>query len=164
MHIIAFSFEGGGSDNRLMRGGLSPLVWNLCREYAARGHRVSPVTPAHGQLDAPRERCGLEELDYRATDTVPLVPDPKVWPREPQRVALRLTTRAYRTRLEGVDVHFLSGAYLDLLPDRRDPPPGMEGPGPGGAARPAGGHAARRERGSVRGHRGGGAEPIPVTA
>ncbi|MFF0205705.1 hypothetical protein [Streptomyces sp. NPDC005017] len=109
-HIIAFSFEGGGSDNRLTHGGLSPLVWNLCREYAARGHRVSPVTPAHARLDALRERFGLEELHYRATDTVPLVPEPKVWPREPQRVNLRLTTGTYRTRLEGVDVHFLSGA------------------------------------------------------
>ncbi|MER6348986.1 Cof-type HAD-IIB family hydrolase [Streptomyces sp. NPDC001595] len=130
MHIIAFSFECGGFDNRLMRGGLSPLVWNLCRAYAARGHRVSVVTPAHGHLDALRERFGperLEELDYRATDTVPLVLDPKVWPERPPTAELRLTTRAHRLRLDGVDVHFLSNEYLDLLPDRLYPPPGTEG-------------------------------------
>ncbi|MET9735580.1 hypothetical protein ABZZ79_34635 [Streptomyces sp. NPDC006458] len=58
MHIIAFSFECGGFDNRLMRGGLSPLVWNLCREYAARGHRVplesggnrTATVPSNGEI------------------------------------------------------------------------------------------------------------------
>ncbi|MGC0333776.1 Cof subfamily protein (haloacid dehalogenase superfamily) [Streptomyces sp. SAI-170] len=127
MHIIAFSFECGGFDNRLMRGGLSPLVWNLCRQYAARGHRVSLVTPAHGHLDALRERFDLEEPHEAVTDTVPLVLDPKVWPAQPPTVELRLTTRAHRVRLDGVDIHFLSSEYLDLLPDRLYPPPGLEG-------------------------------------
>ncbi|MFI9151601.1 HAD hydrolase family protein [Streptomyces sp. NPDC053367] len=127
MHIIAFSFECGGFDNRLMRGGLSPLVWNLCREYAARGHRVSLVTPAHGRLDALRERFDLQQLDDPVTDTVPLVLDPKVWPEQPPTVDLRLTTTVHRMRLDGVDVHFLSSEYLDLLPDRLYPPPGLEG-------------------------------------
>ncbi|MFJ4624123.1 Cof-type HAD-IIB family hydrolase [Streptomyces sp. NPDC088812] len=127
MHIIAFSFECGGFDNRLMRGGLSPLVWNLSREYAARGHRVSLVTPAHGRLDALRERFDLQELDYRVTDTVPLVLDPKTWPEQPPTVDLRLTTTAHLLRLDGVDVYFLSNAHLDLLPDRLYPPPGTEG-------------------------------------
>ncbi|MFF3500879.1 Cof-type HAD-IIB family hydrolase [Streptomyces sp. NPDC003247] len=127
MHIIAFSFECGGFDNRLMRGGLSPLVWNLSREYAARGHRVSLVTPAHGRLDTLRERFDLEELDYRVTDTVPLVLDPKTWPEQPPTVDLRLTTTAHLLRLDGVDVYFLSNAHLDLLPDRLYPPPGTEG-------------------------------------
>ncbi|MFH8613026.1 HAD hydrolase family protein [Streptomyces sp. NPDC018029] len=127
MHIINFSFECGGFDNRLMRGGLSPLVWNLSREYAARGHRVSVITPAHGHLDRLRETFPIEELDYRADHVVPLVLDPKVWPDHPAEVAVELTTRAYRLRLDGVDVYFLSDAYLDLLPDRLYPPPGMEG-------------------------------------
>ncbi|MFD7812215.1 Cof-type HAD-IIB family hydrolase [Streptomyces sp. NPDC059785] len=127
MHIIAFSFECGGFDNRLMRGGLSPLVWNLCRAYAARGHRVSLVTPAHGHLDPLRDRFEVGETDYRVTDTVPLVLDPKVWPEQPPTVGLRLTTTAHRLRLDGVDVHFLSNAYLDALPDRLYPPPGTEG-------------------------------------
>ncbi|MYY80020.1 glycosyltransferase, partial [Streptomyces sp. SID335] len=127
MHIINFSYECGGFDHRLMRGGLSPLVWNLSREYAARGHRVSVVTPAHGHLDRLRETFPVEELDHRADHVVPLVLDPEVWPDHPAEVAVELTTRAYRLRLDGVDVYFLADAYLDLLPDRLYPPPGLEG-------------------------------------
>ncbi|MEW2291356.1 Cof-type HAD-IIB family hydrolase [Streptomyces sp. NPDC006743] len=127
MHIIHFAFECGGFDNRLMRGGLSPLVWNLSREYAARGHRVSLVTPAHGLLGALRRDHAIEELDYVHEHRVPLVLDPKVWPDHPPEITLELTTRAHRLRLEGVDVYFLSDAFLDLLPDRLYPPPGTEG-------------------------------------
>ncbi|WP_063758839.1 Cof-type HAD-IIB family hydrolase [Streptomyces sp. NRRL S-340] len=127
MHIIHFAFECGGFDNRLMRGGLSPLVWNLSREYAARGHRVSLVTPAHGLLGALRRDHAIEELDYVHEHRVPLVLDPKVWPGHPPEITLDLTTRAHRLRLEGVDVYFLSDAFLDLLPDRLYPPPGTEG-------------------------------------
>ncbi|MFI0167542.1 HAD hydrolase family protein [Streptomyces sp. NPDC017095] len=127
MHIIHFAFECGGFDNRLMRGGLSPLVWNLSREYAARGHRVSVVTPAHGLLDSLRRDHPVEELSYRHEHRVPLVPDPKVWPDHPAEITLELTTRAHRLRKDGVDVYFLSDAYLDRLPDRLYPPPGMEG-------------------------------------
>lgn len=130
MHIITFSFECGGFDGRLMRGGLSPLVWNLSREYAARGHRVSLVTPAHGHLDALRERFDVRELDYRDEHTVPLVPDPKVWPGLPAGTGLVLDTRAHLLRLDGVDVYLLSDAQLDLLPDRLYPPPAMEGRDP----------------------------------
>ncbi|MDT0611129.1 HAD-IIB family hydrolase [Streptomyces lancefieldiae] len=127
MHIITFSFECGGFDNRLMRGGLSPLVWNLSREYAARGHRVSLVTPAHGHLETLRERFDVRELDYRDEHTVPLVLDPKVWPGRPAGTDLRLVTRAHLLRLDGVDVYLLSDAFLDLLPDRLYPPPAFEG-------------------------------------
>ncbi|MER0443978.1 HAD-IIB family hydrolase [Streptomyces sp. Edi4] len=127
MHIIHFAFECGGFDHRLMRGGLSPLVWNLSREYAARGHRVSLVTPAHGLLDALRRDHPVEELDYVHEHAVPLVLDPKVWPDRPGEISLELTTRAHRLRLDGVDVYFLSDAHLDLLPDRLYPPPGTEG-------------------------------------
>ncbi|GGZ14938.1 hypothetical protein GCM10010300_68670 [Streptomyces olivaceoviridis] len=127
MHIIHFAFECGGFDNRLMRGGLSPLVWNLSREYAARGHRVSLVTPAHGLLDTLRHDHPVEELPYVHEHRVPLVLDPKAWPGRPAEITLELTTRAHRLRLDGVDVYFLSDAYLDLLPDRLYPPPGTEG-------------------------------------
>ncbi|MGV9621850.1 HAD-IIB family hydrolase [Streptomyces tendae] len=127
MHIVTFSFECGGFDNRLMRGGLSPLVWNLSREYAARGHRVSLVTPAHGHLQALRERFDVRELDYRDEHTVPLVLDPKVWPGRPAETGLALDTRAHLLRLDGVDVYLLSDAFLDLLPDRLYPPPALEG-------------------------------------
>lgn len=127
MHIIHVSFECGGFDGRLMRGGLSPLVWNLSRAYAARGHRVSVITPAHGLLDALREDYPIEETPYRREHSVPLVLDPKAWPDHPGEVALDVTTRAHRLRLDGVDVYFLSNTQLDLLPDRLYPPPGTAG-------------------------------------
>ncbi|MET8946697.1 HAD hydrolase family protein [Streptomyces sp. NPDC004542] len=127
MHIIHFAFECGGFDNRLMRGGLSPLVWNLSREYAARGHRVSLVTPAHGLLDTLRRDHPIEDLPYVHEHRVPLVLDPKTWPDHPAEITLELTTRAHRLRTDGVDVYFLSDAFLDLLPDRLYPPPGTEG-------------------------------------
>ncbi|WP_308406127.1 Cof-type HAD-IIB family hydrolase [Streptomyces naphthomycinicus] len=127
MHVIHFAFECGGFDNRLMRGGLSPLVWNLSREYAARGHRVSLVTPAHGLLDTLRRDHPIEDLPYVHDYRVPLVPDPKVWPDHPAEITLELTVRAHRLRKDGVDVYFLSDAFLDLLPDRLYPPPGTEG-------------------------------------
>ncbi|MGW1595215.1 Cof-type HAD-IIB family hydrolase [Streptomyces sp. NPDC002343] len=127
MHVIHFAFECGGFDNRLMRGGLSPLVWNLSREYAARGHRVSLVTPAHGLLETLRRDHPIEELPYVHEHRVPLVPDPKVWPDHPAEIGLDLTTRAHLLRRDGVDVYFLSDAFLDLLPDRLYPPPGTEG-------------------------------------
>ncbi|MFI8912828.1 HAD-IIB family hydrolase [Streptomyces sp. NPDC053513] len=127
MHIINFAYECGGFDSRLMRGGLSPLVWNLSREYASLGHRVSIVTPAHGHLDRLRESYAIEDLDFRLDHTVPLVLDPKTWPGRPAETALSLTTRAHLLRLDGVDVYFLSDAQLDLLPDRLYPPPDSEG-------------------------------------
>ncbi|MFI8952348.1 HAD hydrolase family protein [Streptomyces sp. NPDC053750] len=128
MHIISFSFECGGFDQLLMRGGLSPLVWQLSRRYAAQGHRVSVVTPAHGHLDRLRATHALEDLPaLTRTRTVPLVLDPKVWADHPSEISVEVTTSAHRLRLDGVDVYFLSNASLDLLPDRLYPPPGAEG-------------------------------------
>ncbi|MEV3860395.1 HAD-IIB family hydrolase [Streptomyces sp. NPDC050095] len=128
MHIITFSFECGGFDRPLMRGGLSPLVWQLSRQYAAQGHRVSLVTPAHGHLERLRASYAIEELPGTgAPHTVPLVLDPKVWAGQPAEMSLELTTTAHRMRLDGVDVYFLSDDWLDLLPDRLYPPPGAEG-------------------------------------
>lgn len=127
MHIINFAYECGGFDPQLMRGGLSPLVWNLSREYAALGHRVSIVAPAHGHLDRLRATHRIEDLGQRIDHTVPLVLDPKTWPGRPSELALPLTTRAHLLRLEGVDVYLLSDSHLDLLPDRLYPPPGSEG-------------------------------------
>lgn len=102
-------------------------MWNLARQYASRGHRVSLITPAHGHLELLRERFDIQELDYRDEHTVPLVLDPKVWPDQPAGTGLVLDTRAHLLRLEGVDVYLLSDSHLDLLPDRLYPPPATEG-------------------------------------
>ncbi|WP_017572529.1 HAD hydrolase family protein [Nocardiopsis halotolerans] len=127
MNIVLFSFECGGYDHRLMRGGLSPLVWNLAREYAGAGHRVSVVTPAHGHLDTLRSAHRVEELDYRHDHDFPLVLDRRTWPDHPEHMGLPLSTRAHGIRVDGVDVYLLSNSFLDLLPDRIYPPPAFEG-------------------------------------
>ncbi|MGW4815680.1 glycogen/starch synthase [Kitasatospora cineracea] len=127
MHIVKFAFESVGFDVRLMRGGLASLVWNLAREFADQGHRVSVITPAHGCLDHLRAHYELEELDYADRHTVPLVLDRDVWSGHPAELDLRLTTRAHRLRHEGVDIYFLSDEYLDLLPERIYPARASEG-------------------------------------
>ncbi|GHD24913.1 hypothetical protein GCM10007147_21610 [Nocardiopsis kunsanensis] len=127
MNIVLFSFECGGYDHRLMRGGLSPLVWNLAREYASAGHRVSVVTPAHGHLDTLRVDHRVEELGYLHDHDFPLVLDRRTWSDHPEHMGLPLSTRAHRLRVDGVDVYLLSNSFLDLLPDRIYPPPAFEG-------------------------------------
>ncbi|MFF1797927.1 glycogen/starch synthase, partial [Kitasatospora sp. NPDC058263] len=127
MHIVKFAFESVGFDIRLMRGGLASLVWNLAREFADQGHRVSVITPAHGCLEHLRAHYELEELDHVDRHTVPLVLDRAVWPGHPAELELRLTTRAHRLRHEGVDIYFLSDEYLDLLPERIYPARTSEG-------------------------------------
>ena len=127
MHIVKFAFESVGFDVRLMRGGLASLVWNLAREFADQGHRVSVITPAHGCLDHLRKHYDLEELDHADRHTVPLVLDQDVWPGHPAELGLHLTTRAHRLRHEGVDIYFLSDEYLDLLPERIYPARASEG-------------------------------------
>ncbi|GJF31038.1 hypothetical protein KNE206_37380 [Kitasatospora sp. NE20-6] len=127
MHIVQFAFESVGFDVRMMRGGLASLVWNLAREFADQGHRVSVITPAHGCLDHLRARYPLEDLDHTDRHTVPLVLDPDVWPGHPPALDLHLTTRAHLLRHEGVDLYFLSDEYLDLLPERIYPARSSEG-------------------------------------
>lgn len=127
MHIVTFAFESVGFDVRMMRGGLASLVWNLAREYADQGHRVSVITPAHGCLDHLRAGYDLEQLDHLDRHRIPLVLDPEVWPGHEPETELRLTTRAYRLRYQGVDLYFLSDEYLDLLPERIYPPRADEG-------------------------------------
>ncbi|MFF4382594.1 glycogen/starch synthase [Kitasatospora sp. NPDC001547] len=127
MHIVKFAFESVGFDVRLMRGGLASLVWNLAREFADQGHRVSVITPAHGCLDHLRAHYELTELEYADRHTVPLVLDRDVWAGHPAELELPLTTRAHLLRYEGVDIYFLSDEYLDLLPERIYPARVSEG-------------------------------------
>ncbi|MFC4030770.1 glycogen/starch synthase [Streptomyces polygonati] len=121
-HIIESYFECGGYDHRLIKGGISVYIWNLSRAFRDRGHRVSVVTPAHGQLDYLRERYGAELLDYQDEYTLPLVLDPQIWPGFPGPVETPLRTTAARISLEGIDIYVLSNDYLDRYPDTFYPP------------------------------------------
>ncbi|CAG6394652.1 glycogen/starch synthase [Streptomyces cocklensis] len=127
MHIVKFTFECGGFDFEMMRGGMSLSAWNTAREFAAHGHRVSIVTPAHGRIGYLREKFHLEEVEYSLTYDMPLLLDREVWPGFPAALTVPLTTRAHRMTLDGVDIYFLSNDYLDLLSDRFYPPKTSEG-------------------------------------
>ncbi|MER6348983.1 glycogen/starch synthase [Streptomyces sp. NPDC001595] len=127
MHIVETYFECCGFDHTFLQGGTSVYLWNLSRAFAARGHRVSIVTPAHGRLDDLRGRYEVEDLDYSDSYTLPLVLDPEVWRDFPAEVEVPLTTTAHRIRLDGVDLYFLSNDYLDRLPDTFYPPYSAKG-------------------------------------
>ncbi|MET9451809.1 glycosyltransferase [Streptomyces cinerochromogenes] len=127
MHIIETYFECCGFDHTFLQGGTSVYLWNLSRTFAARGHTVSIVTPAHGRLDDLRRRYEVEDLPYEGTYTLPVVLDPRVWDGFPEQVDLALRTTAHRIRLEGVDLYFLANEYLDRLPDTFYPPYSAKG-------------------------------------
>lgn len=127
LHIIETYFECCGFDHTFLQGGTSVYLWNLSRAFAARGHRVSIVTPAHGRLDDLRERYEVEDLPYEDVHTVPVVLDPQVWRGFPAEVLLELRTTAHRIRLDGVDLYFLADAYLDRLPETFYPPYSAKG-------------------------------------
>lgn len=127
MHIVKVAFEGAAFDVKMMRGGAASLVWHLAREFVDQGHQVSIVTPAHGHADYLSERYGATELPYLDPHTVPLVLDRRVWQDHPGEVPVSLATRAYRLRRDGVDLYFLSDAYLDLLPDQLYPANELQG-------------------------------------
>jgi glycosyltransferase involved in cell wall biosynthesis len=127
MHLIETYFECCGFDHTFLQGGTSVYLWNLSRAFAARGHRVSLVTPAHGRLDDLRSRYEVEDLDYEDVYALPLVLDPDVWHGFPAETELPLRTTAHRIRREGVDLYFLSDDYLDRLPDTFYPPYSAKG-------------------------------------
>lgn len=122
MHIIETYFECCGFDHTFIQGGTSVYLWNLSKAFAARGHRVSIVTPAHGRLDDLRTRYEVEDLPYEDTYTLPVPLDPDVWKGFPAEAELALTTTAHRIRLDGVDLYFLANEWLNRLPDTFYPP------------------------------------------
>ncbi|MFI7135067.1 glycosyltransferase [Nonomuraea sp. NPDC050153] len=127
MHIVKVAYEATAFDVRLTRGGTATMVWELARKYVAAGHRVSVVTPAHGNVDHLRQEYGVTEYAMPDRHAVPLVLDPRIWPAHGPELELPLETRAYLMRREGVDIYFLSDEYLDLLPETLYPANEMQG-------------------------------------
>ncbi|GAB3079071.1 glycogen/starch synthase [Micromonospora schwarzwaldensis] len=127
MHIVECSFECGGFDVALMRGGMSLQSWHMAREFVREGHQVSVITPAHGAADYLVEKYGARPLDYRHRYDLPLVLDPDIWRGFPAEQHAALTTTVYHTRIDGVDLYYLSNEYLDLLPDTLYPAAASEG-------------------------------------
>lgn len=122
MHIIEHYFDACGFDHRLVQGGTSIYLWNLSRSFAAQGHRVSVVTPAHGQLEHIRSLHPVETLPYEVEHELEVPVDPAAWPGSPGTLTWKLRTTAHRVHLEGVDIYLLSNELLDELPDTFYPP------------------------------------------
>jgi glycosyltransferase involved in cell wall biosynthesis len=117
MHIIENYFDACGFDHRLVQGGTSIYLWNMSRSFAARGHRVSVVTPAHGQLEHIRTLQPVQELPYLDEYELTIPVDPQAWPGFGAAVSWKLRTTAHLVRLDGVDIYLLSNELLDQLPD-----------------------------------------------
>lgn len=121
MHIVECYFEASGFDHRLLRGGIAVYIWNLAQKFVAAGHQVSVVTATNGRLDELRSRYPLQPLPYQHRYTLPLRLDPRVW-KEQAEHDIALDTRAYKLRLEGIDLYFLDNEMLRLYPDTCYPP------------------------------------------
>lgn len=130
LHIIEHYFDACGFDLRFVQGGTSIYLWNLSRECATRGHRVSLVTPGHGQLERIRELHPVEDLDYVEEYQITIPVDPQTWPSHTDGISWTLRTTAHRVRIDGVDVYLLSNEVLDQLPDTFYPPYESKGTDP----------------------------------
>lgn len=130
MHIIETYFDACGFDHRLVQGGTSIYLWNLSRAFAAEGHRVSVVTPAHGQIDHIKTLQTVEELDYLEEYELSIPVDRAIWSSFPEVLTWQLETRAFRVSLDGVDIYLLSNEILDQLPDTFYPPYEAKGSDP----------------------------------
>ncbi|NUT36998.1 MAG: glycosyltransferase [Hamadaea sp.] len=127
LHIVEIAYEATAFDVRLTRGGTATMVWELSRKYATAGHRVSVVSPAHGNADYLVAAYGAVEVGAPDVHTVPVVLDPAIWSAHAPQVDLTVRTRTLLVRREGVDLYFLSNEYLDLLPDTLYPANEMQG-------------------------------------
>jgi glycosyltransferase involved in cell wall biosynthesis len=130
MHVIENYFDACGFDHRLVQGGTSIYLWNMSRSFAARGHRVSVVTPAHGQLDHIRQSHEVQTLPYQDEYELAIPLDPRTWPDFPSHVTWKMRTTAHLVSLDGVDIYLLSNEVLDQLPDTFYPPYDAKGSDP----------------------------------
>jgi glycosyltransferase involved in cell wall biosynthesis len=113
VNIIECHFEFGGFDDRLVRGGISVYLWNLCRQFRATGQMVTGLTAAHGLLPEIRHRYEIEDLSWSDHAEIPMRLDPQVWHGFPEWVTIPATVTAHRLRVDGVDVVILAGGPLD---------------------------------------------------
>lgn len=130
MHIIEHYFDACGFDLRFVQGGTSNYLWNLSRTFAERGHRVSLVTPAHGQLDRIRELYPVVDLPFCDEYELTFPVDPVAWHGFPDGLHWKLRTTAHRVTIDGVDIYLLSNEVLDQLPDTFYPPYESKGSDP----------------------------------
>ena len=122
MSVIECHLEFGGFDDRLVKGGISVYLWDLCRALRDRGTRVSALTAAHGLLPRLRQWHAVEETGWHDRHAVDVPLDPQVWPRHGPLTRLEFDTRAYRFRVAGIEITLLDDPLLRSHPDTFYPP------------------------------------------
>lgn len=127
MHIVEVAYEATAFDVQLTRGGTATMVWDLARHYTAAGHRVSIVTPAHGNVAYLQERYQAMQLGATDEHSVALALDPAIWAERAQQSSLEASTTVFFMQREGIDLYFISDAYVDLLSDILYPTNEMQG-------------------------------------
>jgi glycosyltransferase involved in cell wall biosynthesis len=127
VNIIECHFEFGGFDDHLVKAGVSVYLWNLCRQFRAAGHQVTGLTAAHGLLPWLRDRYPVTDLDWHASEAIPVRLDPEGWPGFPEQVVIPADVTAHHVSIDGVDVVLLAGGMLDEHTDTFYPPHELEG-------------------------------------
>jgi glycosyltransferase AcbS len=122
VNVVECHLEFGGFDDRLVKGGISVYLWNLCRALRRRGTPVSALTASHGLLTYLRQRYTLQDLGWHDRHEVDVPVDPVIWPRHGAVTRLHFATTAYRFRVADVDITLLDDPLLRSHPDTFYPP------------------------------------------
>ena len=122
MTVVECHLEFGGFDDRLVKGGISVYLWDLCRALRDRGTRVVALTASHGLLAQLTRWHAIEDLGWHDRHAVDVPLDPVVWPRHGPVTRLHFDTTAYRFRVAGIDITLLDDPLLRSHPDTFYPP------------------------------------------
>ena len=122
MNVIECHLEFGGFDDRLVKGGISVYLWNLCLALRRHGTQVSALTASHGLLTYLTQRHSLQDLGWRDQHTVEIPLDPAVWPQHGAVTRLHFATTAHRLRVADIDITLLDDPLLRSHPDTFYPP------------------------------------------
>ena len=122
MKVIECHLEFGGFDDRLVKGGISVYLWNLCRALRRRGTPVSALTASHGLLTYLKQGHTLQDLGWRDQHAVDIPLDPAIWPRHGAVTRLHFATTAHRLQVADIDITLLDDPLLRSHPDTFYPP------------------------------------------
>jgi glycosyltransferase AcbS len=122
LNVIECHLEFGGFDDRLVKGGISVYLWNLCLALQHQGASVSALTASHGLLTYLEQRYTLQDLGWYDEHAVDVPLDPAVWLRHGAVTRLQFATTAYRLRVADLDIILLDDPLLRSYPETFYPP------------------------------------------
>jgi glycosyltransferase AcbS len=79
VNVTECHLEFGGFDDRLVKGGISVYLWNLCRALHRHGTPVSALTASHGLLTYLKQRHAVQDLGWCDQHAVDVPLDPIIW-------------------------------------------------------------------------------------